>query len=63
MATAAEVVAIHEEYPLLTAPEIAKRLHCRSGYVRAVKQRLKLSIRPGRSGAPKLIREVELHGG
>jgi hypothetical protein len=63
MATAAQVVAIHEEYPNLTAPEIAKRLHCRSGYVRAVKKRLKLSIKPGRSGAPQIIREEEFHGG
>ena len=62
MATARQVVDLHSEHPSLTASEIAKRLHCKSGYVRATASRKGIKLMPGRPGAQK-TKEEYVHGG
>lgn len=47
MANKDQVIALHKRFPKWTAPQIAARLRCDPGYIRATAKRQGLNLRKG----------------
>jgi hypothetical protein len=57
MATKPEVLELYHANADMTAAEMAERLKCDTGYVRATLQRAGLASRPGQAGRPPISAE------
>lgn len=54
-----QVIGLHKKHPQWTAPQIAEKLRCHPGYVRATAQRNGIKLVPGSGGAsPEVVARI-----